>query len=289
MTDLMVDVPGGKVFTRSWKGAPGDAAPIILMHDSLGSVELWRDFPAALAQASARTVIAYDRLGFGKSEPLTERPPVNFISAEADRVFPVLRQALAIERFVLFGHSVGGAMALATAALHGEGCEAVITESAQSFVEPLTLSGIRAAKQQFSNDGELARLERWHGERAPWVLDAWTGVWLSPEFASWSLDELLPRVQTRVLAIHGDRDDYGTTEFPRHIARRVSGPAEIAILEDCGHVPHREKSAEVLRRVSAFLATTGTIGSIGGRNGPVVQPISDAAAVRTEGLGRSQN
>jgi pimeloyl-ACP methyl ester carboxylesterase len=256
MTDLLVDVPGGKVFTRSWQGAASDAAAIILMHDSLGCVELWRDFPAALADATARTVIAYDRLGFGKSARLTQRPSVRFISEEAEVIFPVLRQQLALERFVLFGHSVGGAMALATAALHGEGCAAVITESAQSFVEPLTLSGIRAAKQQFSSEGELARLERWHGERARWVLDAWTGVWLSPQFASWSLDGLLPLIQSRVLAIHGDRDDYGTVEFPRHIARRVGGPAEVAILDDCGHVPHREKSAEVLRRVATFLATT---------------------------------
>jgi pimeloyl-ACP methyl ester carboxylesterase len=254
MIDLVVDVPGGKVFTRRWQGASSDAAPIILMHDSLGCVELWRDFPAALADATARQVIAYDRLGFGRSERLSKRPSASFISDEAEVIFPALRQQLAIDRFVLFGHSVGGAMALASAALHGAGCEAVVTESAQSFVEPLTLAGIRAAQQQFSNDGELARLERWHGERARWVLDAWTGVWLSAQFASWSLDELLPRVHAPVLAIHGDRDDFGTVEFPRHIARRVSGPSEVAVLDDCGHVPHREKSAEVLRRVAAFLA-----------------------------------
>jgi len=260
MTDQLVDVPGGKIFTRSWKGAAGDCAPIILMHDSLGSVELWRDFPAALAEATRRTVIAYDRLGFGKSAQLTQRPSVHFITEEADVIVPALRQQLAIDRCVLLGHSVGGAMALAAAALHGEGCEAVITVSAQSFVEPLTLAGIRTAKQQFSQEGELARLQRWHGERARWVLDAWTGVWLSPEFAAWSLDGLLPRIQAPVLAIHGDRDDYGTVEFPRHIARRVKGPSEVAILEDCGHVPHREKSAEVLRRVAAFLSLHGRRG-----------------------------
>jgi pimeloyl-ACP methyl ester carboxylesterase len=199
-------------------------------------------------------VIAYDRLGFGQSEPLTTRPSVNFIREEAESVIPVLLQQLSLDRFALFGHSVGGAMALATAALHGDTCEGVITEAAQTFVEPLTVSGIRAAKQQFSHGQELARLERWHGERAAWVLDAWTGVWLSPEFAAWSLDDLLPRIQCPVLAIHGDRDDYGTVEFPRHIARRVAGPVEMAILDDCGHVPHREKSAEVLRRVASFLA-----------------------------------
>jgi pimeloyl-ACP methyl ester carboxylesterase len=252
--DSWVEVPGGKVFTRRWGVASTDRAPLILMHDSLGCVELWRDFPAELARATARPVIAYDRLGFGQSEPLTTRPSVNFIREEAESVIPVLLQQLSLDRFALFGHSVGGAMALATAALHGDTCEGVITEAAQTFVEPLTVSGIRAAKQQFSHGQELARLERWHGERAAWVLDAWTGVWLSPEFAAWSLDDLLPRIQCPVLAIHGDRDDYGSVEFPRHIARRVAGPVEMAILDDCGHVPHREKSAEVLRRVASFLA-----------------------------------
>jgi pimeloyl-ACP methyl ester carboxylesterase len=251
--DSWVEVPGGKVFTRRWDVASTDRAPLILMHDSLGCVELWRDFPAELAHATGRPVIAYDRLGFGKSDPQTDRPAVSFIRDEAEVIFPALRRQLSLDRFVLFGHSVGGAMALATAALHGDTCEGVITEAAQTFVESRTVSGIRAAKQQFSHGQELARLERWHGERAAWVLDAWTGVWLSPEFASWSLDDLLPRIQCPVLAIHGDRDDYGTVEFPRHIARRVTGPVEMAILDDCGHVPHREKKEEVLRRVTSFL------------------------------------
>jgi pimeloyl-ACP methyl ester carboxylesterase len=254
MTDSRVDVPGGRVFVRRWDEEASSSAPIILMHDSLGCVELWRDFPAALSQATSRPVIAYDRLGFGQSDPQTTRPSVSFVHDEAEVIFPALRHQLAIERCVLLGHSVGGAMALATAALHADRCEAVITEAAQTFVEPLTVSGIRAAKQQFSTAEELARLKRWHGERAPWVLDAWTGVWLSLEFASWTLDDLLPRIQCPVLAIHGDRDDYGTVEFPRHIARRVSGAAQVAILDDCGHVPHREKKTEVLQRIARFLA-----------------------------------
>jgi pimeloyl-ACP methyl ester carboxylesterase len=254
MTDWTVDVPGGKVFTRSWKGASVDFAPIILMHDSLGCIDLWRDFPAALSAATGRTVIAYDRLGFGQSDPQTDRPPADFILKEAELMFPVLLRQWALDRFVLLGHSVGGAMALTCAALHGEGCEAVVTEAAQTFVHARTLSGIRAAQQQFSSSDELARLERWHGERTRWVLDAWTGVWLSPEFASWTLDDLMPRIQCPVLAIHGDRDDYGTDEFPHHIGRRVSGPAQLALLRNCGHVPHREQTADVLRRISSFLA-----------------------------------
>jgi len=250
--DSLVEVPGGRVFTRRWD-VSRHSAPIILMHDSLGCVELWRDFPAALAEATARPVIAYDRLGFGKSDQRTERPCVDFIREEADVIFPALRRQLAIDRFVLFGHSVGGAMALATAALQGEGCAAVITEAAQTFVESRTLAGIRAAKERFSDSDALARLARWHGEKASWVLDAWTGVWLSPQFASWSLDDLLPAIQCPVMAIHGDRDEFGSAEFPRHIVRKVSGSSELELLDGCGHVPHREMSAEVLSRVSAFL------------------------------------
>jgi len=247
--DNLVEVPGGRVFTRRWDTAPSDLAPILLMHDSLGCVDLWRDFPAALSDATGRPVIAYDRLGFGKSEPRNSRPSSDFIREEAAVIFPALREQLNVDRFVLLGHSVGGAMALASAALHGDACEAVITEAAQTFVDPLTLTGIRAAREQFSNADEFERLKRWHGERARWVLDAWTGVWLSPEFASYSLDDLLPRIHCPVLAIHGDRDDYGTVEFPRHIARRVSGPVQPAVLADCGHVPHREKRAEVLTHI----------------------------------------
>src|SRR3569832_1075218 len=119
MIDSMVDVPGGRVFTRSWNTESSNAAAIFLLHDSLGCVELWREFPAALAKATARRVIAYDRLGFGRSQPLTKRPTVNFISDEADSIFPALRQQLSLDQFVLFGHSVGGAMARAIAALHG--------------------------------------------------------------------------------------------------------------------------------------------------------------------------
>ena len=256
--DQCVEVPGGSVFTRRWEVASTGRAPVILLHDSLGCVELWRDFPAELARATARTVIAYDRLGFGQSTPRNARPSVDFIREEAETVLPVLLRQLATERCVLLGHSVGGAMALAAAALHGPACEAVVTEAAQTFVDPLTLAGIRTAKQKFSHPTELSKLARYHGERAEWVLDAWTGVWLSPQFASWSLDDLLPRVQCPALAIHGDRDDYGTAEFPRHIARRVGGPSQTAILDDCGHVPHREKKEEVLRRVAVFLGECTT-------------------------------
>ncbi len=251
--DSLVEVPGGRVFVRQWRVGHSDRPPIILLHDSLGSVDLWRDFPAALAHATTRPVIAYDRLGFGRSTPRSERPSVEFISEEAETCFPALQRALGIPRFSLFGHSVGGAMALVIAAAQRDGCEAVITESAQACVEPRTLSGIRAAKAQFGDPAQFAKLAKWHGDKARWVLDAWTEVWLSPAFVSWNLDQQLGQVRCPVLAIHGDADAYGSVAFPRRITSKVRGPAELAILEHCGHVPHRERKAEVLRLTAAFL------------------------------------
>jgi len=251
--DLLVDIPGGSIFVRRWTAAAGEGDPIFLLHDSLGSVEQWREFPAALAAAAGREIIAYDRLGFGRSTARNAPPCVDFIEEEAAELFPALRRALAVTHFALLGHSVGGAMALVAAAGAAQQCEAVVTEAAQAFVEPRTLAGIRAARAQFEDPAQFARLSRWHGDKARWVLNAWTEVWLSAQFACWSLDRELPAVRCPVLAIHGDRDEFGSEEFPRRIAAKVGGRAELKILERCGHVPHRERSAEVVQLTAAFL------------------------------------
>ena len=251
--DSLVEVPGGGIFVRSWNPGSGDYSPIVLLHDSLGSVEQWREFPEALAAATKREVIAYDRLGFGRSTQRFGRPSVDFVLEEAVRFFPALRKALGLTRFALFGHSVGGAMALAIAAGESAACGAVVTEAAQAFVEPRTLAGIRAAKARFEDPQRFERMVRWHGEKARWVLDAWTEVWLSSDFLSWNLDEQLRKVTCPVLAIHGDVDEFGSVEFPRRIASGVAGPSELAILDGCGHVPHRERKEQVLRRTVSFL------------------------------------
>ena len=251
--DSLVAVPGGRIFFRRWSSGPDNLPPIILLHDSLGSVEQWRAFPAALEKATGRHVIAYDRLGFGRSTQRIEPPSVDFICEEALTFFPAIQHALGITRFSLFGHSVGGAMALVIAAAQWEGCDAVITEAAQAFVEARTLAAIRAAKAQLSEPERFAKLADWHGEKARWVLNAWTEVWLSPEFSSWNLDQHLGKVRCPVLAIHGDLDEYGSVEFARRITSQVTGPSELAILSHCGHVPHRERKEEVLSLSAAFL------------------------------------
>ena len=253
--DHFIATPAGRLFARSWTPEGGTAAaPVLLFHDSLGSVDLWRDFPAALAQATGRRVVAYDRLGFGQSDACSDPLTPAFVRHEAQAHVPALCEQLGIARFVAFGHSVGGAMAVETAAACGERCTALVTESAQTFAEDRTLAGIRAAKAQFAEPGQLERLARYHGDKARWVLAAWTETWLSPAFADWSVHAALPAVRCQVLAIHGEEDEYGSLVHPRRIAESVAGPAEMLLLPGCGHVPHREQPQPVLAALARFLS-----------------------------------
>ncbi|MBZ9557337.1 alpha/beta hydrolase [Halomonas coralii] len=255
-----VMTPKGRLFVKRWVPSEEECVkktPIVLFHDSLGCVELWRDFPQAISLATKREVIAYDRLGFGQSAPYPGELPVSFVADEANGAFSALLQSLGIEDFIAFGHSVGGGMACVCAAAFPERCRALITESAQAFVEDRTLEGIREAKKVFAQPGQLERLKKYHGDKADWVLSAWVNTWLSDAFRHWNLSESLTRVKCPVLAIHGDSDEYGSTQHPERIASLPSGPTTTRILQDCGHVPHREKAEVVVEATKAFLAQNG--------------------------------
>ena len=144
-------------------------------------------------------------------------------------------------------------MAVHCAARHPSACQALVTESAQFFVEDRTRSGIVQAKEQFKTEASFERLRRLHGEKARWVLDAWTDTWLSPAFADWTLEDALTQVTCPTLVIHGSEDEYGTQLHPRQIAGRVAGVASLEILPGVRHVPHREREAWVAQRVARFL------------------------------------
>jgi pimeloyl-ACP methyl ester carboxylesterase len=248
----------GRMFVRTWTDSASSEnglAPIVLLHDSLGCVELWRDFPARLAAGTQRTVIAYDRLGFGRSDPRTDVLTPAFVADEAETCFAAVREQLGFRKFVVFGHSIGGAMAIHCAARFAADCEALVTESAQVYLEETTVEGIRAAKLLFADGEQFGRLEKYHGGNAQWVLDAWTGSWLSPQFASWSLVDVLAKVGAPILAIHGSEDEYGTPRHPRLIAEWSGAAVRVEILPDVHHLPHREQPDQVVRLVRGFLGT----------------------------------
>lgn len=252
-----ITVPDGSIYAKKWTPeVTTTESPLVLLHDSLGSVDLWKDFPAVLAENLSRPVVAYDRLGFGKSSARDTLPCSEFIEEEATKYFPSIKENLILNnnsnQYALLGHSVGGGMAINIAARDND-CEGVITMSAQAFLEDLTVKGIEDAKQFFAQAGQLERLQKWHGDKAKWVLDAWTEVWLSEAFANWSLQSCIGNVNCPVLAIHGENDEYGSLAFPKFISENTSGKSDMLILNNCGHTPHKEKPEEVLTAIKQFL------------------------------------
>lgn len=256
--DHHITASGGRLFAREWRPAAAETTvPLVLLHDSLGCVDLWRTFPADLAQATGRRVVAYDRLGFGRSDPHPHHLALDFIATEVATDTATVLAALGIDDVVLCGHSVGGGMALCGAVALGSRCRAVVTQAAQTFAEDVTLTGVHTAKRIFTPGTPFFdRLQGYHGDKAAWVVSAWTESWLAPAFADWSLEGTLGKISCPVLALHGDKDEYGTRAHPDLIARAVKGPVEIELMTRCGHVPYREYPEQVVARIAAFLART---------------------------------
>jgi len=255
--ELWLPTDNGQVYIRTWvhdHRCAQYASPIVLFHDSLGSVALWRDFPAQLAAATQRDVIAYDRQGFGLSSPYSETISSDFIREEA-KLFATLADHLGIETFIAFGHSVGGAMALNCAARFPEQCLAVVSVSAQAFVEDQTILGIKAAKAQFEQARHFERLQKYHGEKSQWVLNAWTQTWLSESFADWTIERGLGQILCPVLVIHGVEDEYGSAAHPERIAQLSVNRSEILMLNNCHHVPHREMPELVINAIQRFVSS----------------------------------
>lgn len=256
--ETRVATPDGALYVKRWQPQLANGkTPIVLLHDSLGSVALWREFPEQLAAATGREVIAYDRLGFGQSDANPHQLQPSFVENEVQAGFAPIHQALGLGDFVLLGHSVGGGMAAMVAARYPVQCKALITESAQSFVEDRTIKGISEARDNFAQPGQLDRLGRYHGDKAAWVLSAWVDTWLTEAFAHYRLDGALGQVHCPVLAIHGERDEFGSLVHPENISNWSQGPSEVEIIAGGGHVPHRELPERINARIAVFLSKIG--------------------------------
>jgi pimeloyl-ACP methyl ester carboxylesterase len=230
----------------------------VFLHDSLGCIELWRDFPERLAGAAGFDALIYDRRGYGGSSPFASAPrTVGYLEDEADVLARVIGRC-GVERPILFGHSDGGSIALVAAARYPELVRAVVTEGAHVFVEEITLAGIRDARTALHTTSLRERLARYHGERTDAVTAAWIDTWLSPAFRDWSIEHFLPRVRCPVLVLQGAQDEYGTEAQVAAIAGGIAGPARSHLVPSVGHTPHKEAGDEVIRITAAFLAGCGS-------------------------------
>lgn len=252
--EYVIETLQGQVFVKAWRNINSkDLSPLILFHDSLGSVELWRGFPEKIAQITGRTVYAYDRVGFGRSSAHPSCLALDFIATEAENTFSELMQYFQWSSCVVMGHSVGGGMASYAAAHLAPQVRALITIAAQSHVEEKTLAGIREAKANFNQAGQMERLAKYHAEKAAWVLNAWTETWCDPKFASWNLDDALRQLKCPSLVIHGELDEYGSISQAEQFAKLSPSFTQVEILKGLHHMPYKEDEALVLELIQQFL------------------------------------
>jgi pimeloyl-ACP methyl ester carboxylesterase len=261
-----VDVLGNELQVRSLTrpGAHPARAPVaslVFLHDALGCIELWGNFPERLARRTGLNALVYDRQGHGRSAPFSRRRTRDYLHEEALQVLPALLARCGIREHILVGHSDGGSIALIAASRLDAGALGAITEAAYVFVEEATLEGVREGVRAYETTNVREKLARYHGDKVEALHRAWSETWLSPGFRDWNIEDRLPSIRCPVLAIQGAEDQYGTAAQVHAIVRQVSGPSRASIIPGCGHTPHRQATQRVEDEMAAF-----------------VQPLAGAAA-----------
>jgi pimeloyl-ACP methyl ester carboxylesterase len=237
-------------------GSDPSLPTIVMLHEGLGSVAHWKDFPARLADETGAEVFVYSRYGHGRSDALTEPRVVSYMHHEAQIVLPeILRQA-GIERPLLFGQSDGASIAILYAGMFPDSSAGLILEAPHVFVEDITVSSIARARTQYHETDLPQRLARYHAN-ADSLFRGWNDIWLDPEFRSWNIESFLDFTRCPVLVLQGAQDEYGTIEQVEAIQRRISRTSAI-ILEDCGHAPHRDQCEAALSAIGQFLRLNWT-------------------------------
>lgn len=238
----------------------GDCAPLIFLHEGLGSARQWvsgaMDVPARIAAATGRRAFVYDRLGFGRSSALTRQRQPDYLYDEALETLPAVMAALGLEVCVPVGHSDGATIALILAARRPALVAGLVIEAPHVVVESRTLAGIRAAKAAFDDpEGRLRPgLTRYHGDKTAATFSGWADVWLTPEFARFSMLDDLPGITAPLLVIQGEDDEYGTPQQLDLIVAGVSGPVSTRIIPGCRHVPHFQAFDTVMPLMAKFIA-----------------------------------
>ena len=256
MADKRMLKAAGRRLEYQWiEGTKGSLTPLVLLHEGLGSLQLWKDFPAKLVAATGRSALVYSRYGYGWSEALEAPRGVEYMHQEALESLPEVLDQLGIERPILVGHSDGGSIALIHAGSGIRPVSALILMAPHVFVEDLTVRSIAEAKRVFQTSDLAKRLAAYHADPQAsfW---GWNDIWLLPAFKQWNIEEYLPSISCPVLAIQGRDDEYGTLAQLKAIEHGISGPCQRVVLADCRHSPHRDQEQATLDAMVGFLGQT---------------------------------
>ncbi len=250
--DIKVD---GRRIETVWRGPPPECAPtLVLLHEGLGCVSMWRDFPEKLAQRTGYGVLVYSRPGYGKSDPVTLPRPLDYMDREALDVLPQVLDQAGVRKTVLVGHSDGAS--IATIYVGGRQdfrVRGLVLLAPHFFVEDISIESIAAAKVAYETGDLRARLVRHHGDNIDVAFRGWNDAWLDPGFRSWRIDDAVAHVRVPMLVVQGKDDQYGTLAQVRLAETDAYCPVETAIFEHCGHSPQIDRPAETLEAIAEFV------------------------------------
>ena len=250
---LHVTVDGRRLEVQRIPARSPQAAELVFLHEGLGSVSHWKDFPARVADATGSPVTVYSRYGSGDSDLLTESRAVSYMHDEALRSLPGLLAQLQIEDPILVGHSDGASIALIYSGTHHR-VRGLVLLAPHVFVEDLGVASIAETKLKFETTNLPEKLAR-HHRNAARTFWGWNNIWLHPDFRRWNIEEYLPRITCPILALQGLDDQYGTMAQVQAIARQSGGPVEILPLAECRHSPQRDQPDAVLAAIAKFVKT----------------------------------
>lgn len=249
----LIDVAGHRLECVRIRGA-GGAPTLVFLHEGLGSVALWKDFPARVAEATGCPVLVYSRAGYGRSSAAALPRAPDYMHIEALTVLPALLDRLAIADPILVGHSDGASIALLHAGSGRRPVQALVALAPHVFVEDMSIASIAEARRQFETTDLRQRLARRHADPDA-AFRGWNDIWLAPAFRGWNIESCLPGVRCPVLLIQGRDDEYGSATQLDAIERQVGGKVARLELADCRHSPHRDQPEATLAAIVDFVAT----------------------------------
>jgi len=231
-----------------------DRPVLVMLHEGLGCVHMWREYPRDLALTTHCSVLVFSRRGYGGSSPHPAPWPLSYMHEEALEILPQILDAAGIKNAVMVGHSDGASISLIHAGeMLDSRVSALVLMAPHVFCEPISVQGIRQAKEKYQQ-GELRRLlERYHGSNVDNAFWGWNRAWLDDGFLEWNIENSLPNIRIPLLLIQGKDDEYGTLQQLQAIERQVNGPVDKLVLPNCGHSPYRDKKEETLQAIADFV------------------------------------
>ncbi len=250
---LNITANGARI-EAEWHGPEPDKAPtLVLLHEGLGCVAMWRDFPRALAERTGYGVLVYSRPGYGTSDPLPRPRALGYMDDEAFDVLPAVLDQAGIRKAILVGHSDGASIA----AIYAGGRQdfrirGLVLMAPHFFVEDLSIRSIVEAKEAYERGDLRERLRRYHGENVDTAFTVWNAAWLDPGSRNWRIDDRLAHVRVPILIVQGADDQYGTTAQVALAQQETTCPVEALVLENCRHSPHVDQGEATLAAIAEF-------------------------------------